>query len=76
MQKTIKARFKKGMIEPLEKLDLSEGEELLVTIKELPREDRFEKSMGGWKGTIDCEQLIKDIYESRRLSAKRPAVKL
>lgn len=40
-----------------------------------PKEGRFEKAMGGWKGIIDCEQLIKDIYESRRLSTKRPEVK-
>ena len=74
MQKTIKARFKKGMIEPLEKLDLEEGEELLVTIKGLPREDRFEKSMGGWKDIVDCEALLRDINESRKIS--RPEVKL
>ncbi len=72
----IKAKVSKGMIKPLEKLNLEEGKEITVTIKEIPLEDRFEKAMGGWKGTIDCEQLIKDIYESRRLSARRPEVKL
>ncbi len=55
MERTIRAKFKNGVIEPLEKLELEEG--------------RFEKAMGSWKGRIDCEQLIKDIYESRRLSA-------
>jgi predicted DNA-binding antitoxin AbrB/MazE fold protein len=76
MEKTIRAKFKKGMIEPLERLELEEGKEILVTIKDLPSEDRFVKAMGGWKGTIDCEELLKDIYESRRISAKRPGVKL
>jgi len=72
----IKAKVSKGMIKPLEKLNLEEGKEITVTIKEIPLEDRFSKAMGGWKGTIDCEQLIKDIYESRRLFARRPEVKL
>jgi predicted DNA-binding antitoxin AbrB/MazE fold protein len=70
MERTIRAKYRNGVIEPLEKLDLEEGKEFLITVKEpLVSEDRFEKSMGSWKGTIDCEQLIKDIYESRRLSA-------
>ncbi|MCP8313122.1 MAG: DUF104 domain-containing protein [archaeon] len=76
MEKTIRAKSKKGIIEPLEKLELEEETEISITIKEVPKEDRFEKSMGGWKGLVDCEQLIKDIYKSRRLSAKRPEVRL
>ena len=70
MERTIRAKYRNGVTEPLEKLDLEEGKEFLITVKEpLISEDRFEKSMGSWKGAIDCEQLIKDIYESRRLSA-------
>ena len=76
MEKTLKGKFRKGVIEPLEKLELEEGEEIFITIKEPPKEDRFEKSFGIWKGTVDCDQLIKDIYESRRLSSRRPEVKL
>ena len=76
MEKTIKVKVKKGLLEPLEKLELEEGKEILVTLRELPQEDRFERAMGGWKDTIDCEALLKDIYESRRLSAERPEVKL
>ena len=76
MEKTIRARFSNGVIKPLEVLNLEEGKELLITVKDLTPEDRFEKAMGSWKDTIDCEQLIKDIYESRRLSSQRPEVKL
>jgi len=77
MERTIRAKFKNGIIVPLEKLELEEGKEFLITVRELSiSEDRFEKAMGSWKGTIDCEQLIKDIYESRRLSAARPGVRL
>ncbi len=76
MEKTIKAKFSNGVIRPLEVLDVEEGKELIITVKELSPEDRFEKAMGSWRNTIDCDQLIKDIYESRRFSAQRPEVKL
>ena len=69
MEKTIRAKFRDGIIEPLEKLEIEEGEEFLITVKiPMSPEHRFEKAMGSWKGKIDCEQLIKDIYESRRSS--------
>ena len=74
MQKTIKARFKKGMIEPLEKLELDEGSEIFVTIKKLPKKDRFERAAGGWRDLVDCEALLRDINESRKIT--RPEVKL
>ena len=67
VKKTIRARFSKGMIEPLEKLDLEEGKEILVTIRETSLEDRFLKAAGAWKGTIDAEKLIEDIYRDRLL---------
>ena len=73
MGKTIRARFSKGVIEPLEKVDIDEGKELMVTIMEVPsrtKEDVFEKSAGAWKGTIDAEKLIKDIYEDRLISTR------
>ena len=75
MEKTIKVKFKKGIIEPLEKLELEEGKEFLITIKELPLKDGFKKAAGGWKETIDCEKLIEDIYKDRLLRT-RPEVKL
>lgn len=75
MEKTIRAKFKGGIIEPLEKLEIEEDKEVLITIKELPSEDRFVKAAGGWKGTIDCEKLIEDIYKDRLLKT-RSEVKL
>lgn len=76
MEKTIKARFLEGIFKPLEKVELEEGKEVLVTIREIPKEtkDAFEKAAGSWKGLVDTERLIKDIYESRRIRA--PEVKL
>ena len=71
MGKTIRARFSKGVIEPLEKVDMAEGKEITVTIMNFPlkpKEDGFEKAAGAWKGTIDAGKLIADIYSDRLLS--------
>jgi hypothetical protein len=48
--------------EPLEKLEMGEGKELIVTIKKkiIRPEDAFERSAGKWKGTIDAEALIEN----------------
>ena len=66
---TIRARFKHGVIEPLENVGLRDGEEIVLTIvrqrETEDAQDAFRKSRGGWKGLIDCEKLKKDIYESR-----------
>jgi predicted DNA-binding antitoxin AbrB/MazE fold protein len=76
--KTIRARFSEGIIKPLEKLEIEEGKEIIVTIKEKPfrvREDAFERSAGRWKGTIDAEALIENIYADR-LIRQRSEIKL
>lgn len=73
MGTTVKARFTKGVIEPLEKLEIEEGKEITITIIEIPAvdgTDAFERSAGGWKGTIDAEKLIEDIYASRLISTR------
>jgi len=74
MSRTIKAKFSNGVIEPLEKLNLDEGEEITVTIAEIPMSSGdagFEKSAGGWKGLIDAEKLKKNIYADRLISIRR-----
>ncbi len=61
---TIRARYSKGIIEPLEQVEIAEGREITITIVETSLEsedDDFEKSAGGWEGTIDAEKLIRDI---------------
>jgi len=75
--KTIKARYRNGVIEPLEDIDIEDGTEITITVSE-PIADAAEgikRSFGGWKGLIDADQFLKDIYESRRIST-RPEVKL
>ncbi len=71
--KTVRARFSGGVLKPLEPLKLREGEEVTVNILSVPsRPDfrAFSRSAGGWKGTIDAEKLIRDIYESRLISTR------
>ena len=36
MAREVKARFSQGKIEPLEKLDLKEGEEAVILVKDAP----------------------------------------
>lgn len=74
---TVKARFSKGVIKPLEKVDIEEGKEITITITitimEIPSKHKLEalrKSAGAWKGTIDAEKLIEDIYADRLLSTR------
>ena len=78
MADTIRARVKAGMLELLEKVDLPEGTEVTVTIREdAPVLDReaFRRSAGGWKDTVDADALIANIYDSRLIST-RPVPKL
>ncbi|HDD04968.1 MAG TPA: DUF104 domain-containing protein [Candidatus Aenigmarchaeota archaeon] len=79
MIKEIKARFSKGVIEPLEKLDLEEGEELKITISPISKKksvtEALRKTFGGWKDLIDAEELKKNIY-SDRLITTRPEPRL
>lgn len=67
MAREIRGRFSKGKIEPLEKLDLKEGDEVIITIsEEKPASGAFERAAGGWKGTLDFDAYLKDLYASRR----------
>ncbi|MGH2494486.1 MAG: hypothetical protein ACRDIV_07260 [Ktedonobacteraceae bacterium] len=34
--------------------------------------DAFLSAAGGWKGLVDADKLLADIYESRELSTKPP----
>ena len=75
---TIRARVTRGMLELLEKVDLPEGKEVSVTIIETPpiRDlEAFRRSAGSWKGTIDAEALIENIYADR-LRLTRPIPRL
>ena len=78
MRRTIRARIKGGVLEPLEPIDVPEGTEMTVTLFDLPSPedlDAFRRSAGSWKGTIDADALIRNIYADR-LIAGRPEPRL
>lgn len=71
----VRARFHKGKIEPLEPLDLPDGEEILVTISGRARSrenlvDALRATAGAWRGLVDAEDLKRRIYEDRLLSTR------
>jgi predicted DNA-binding antitoxin AbrB/MazE fold protein len=77
MVREIRARYSNGKIEPLEPLELEEGEEVIVTVPE-PRDqvarlrEALRASAGAWEGLVDTDALLRDIYESRRSSRPSP----
>ena len=78
MSGTVRARVKRGHLELLEKVDIPEDTEVSVTIIETPgarSADGLRRSAGGWKGLIDADALIDNIY-SDRLVSTRPVPKL
>jgi len=52
-------------LELLEKVDLPEGQEVTITILDIPSsedQEAFRCSTGKWKGHVDAEALIRTIY--------------
>lgn len=78
MAGTVRARVGRGVLELLKKVELPEGKEVSVTILDVPSstdKEAFRRAAGGWKGTVDAEALIKNIYADRLIST-RPVPKL
>ncbi|MYA18897.1 MAG: DUF104 domain-containing protein [Chloroflexi bacterium] len=71
-----RARYSKGVLEPLEALDLKEGAEVSLSIEETPSRERkleaLRRSAGGWKGNSDPEELKRMIYEARIAGSREP----
>ena len=74
---TVKARYRNGVIDPLEELNLADGAEITITVSEPSdiSEDGLNRSFGGWKGLIDAEEFLRNVYADRDIST-RPEVKL
>ena len=70
MGKEIRARFSRGKIELLETVELEEGEEIFITVRKAPSPaaagDAFRQAAGAWRGTLDFDAYLKDLYASRR----------
>jgi len=73
MTTTIRARFKGGVLEPLEEVTLPEGAEVTVTIDREPSAEdlaAFRRAAGSWRGKVDAETLIRNIYADRLISTR------
>ena len=73
----VRARYSKGVLEPLEAIDLEEGAEVSLSIKEEPSlespGEALRRSAGGWKGHHDDpDELIRMLYESRITGSREP----
>lgn len=75
---SFRARIKNGVLEPLEKIDLPEGTEVIVVVHRTPSNFDVEASRrtaGSWKDKVDADELIRNIYAAR-LIATRPEPRL
>ncbi len=73
MAGTVRGRIRKGAIEPDERVALPDGTKVTVTIVRVSAEepgDPFERAAGGWKGLIDADALIRNIYSDRLISTR------
>jgi hypothetical protein len=73
MGTTVRARVKGKMLEMLGNVNLPDGKEVTVTILEVPSREgheAFYAAAGAWKGALDAEALIRDIYHDRLLSTR------
>ena len=72
MDKMVRVRFSDGVFVPLEEIEMEERTKLTVFFENkylMPMEERirrFKSAAGGWKGRIDGEALIRQIYADRR----------
>jgi len=79
MSGTVRARMRRGHLELLEKVDLPEGREVSVTIIDTSDTDdaeAFTRAAGSWKGTVDADALIEQIYTDRGRPSDRPVPRL
>ena len=80
--KDVRAMFHRGKLVPLQPLDIKEGEVVTVRVEvETPEEraervkrgrDAMRRAAGGWKGLVDTDKLLKDIYEARAAGIELP----
>jgi hypothetical protein len=70
---TVRARVRRGSLDLLDRIPFREGDEVPVTISE-PVEardiDALRRAAGAWKGLLDADALIADIYADRLISTR------
>jgi predicted DNA-binding antitoxin AbrB/MazE fold protein len=80
MTRTTKARFSKGVFEPLEPVVtelVKEGEEVTITIETASTTssgDPLRETAGGWRDLIEAEALKEAIYRDRLVVPRRATV--
>ena len=69
MLRIIRAKFTGGALKPLERLDLEEGAEVILSIEDAPTSDEVAQALrttaGAWKGKHDPEELKRVLHEAR-----------
>ena len=69
MIQKLKATYSDGVFKPTGRVDLDDGAEVIISVSdENDSASDFKglaSSAGGWKDTVDCDQLLRDIYDSR-----------
>lgn len=71
--RTVRARVRGGSLDLLDRIPLNDGDEVVVTISEpTPRKDleALRSVAGAWKGLIDADELIANIYADRLISTR------
>ncbi len=73
MLREVRAKFIHGKLELMEDLGLSEGEEVTILMKDSDKARdnaeaiaAFEQSAGSWEGTLDFDEFLREIRESRK----------
>ncbi|GBF09937.1 hypothetical protein apy_16620 [Aeropyrum pernix] len=62
--KVVRARYEKGVLRPLEPLELSEGEEVLVRIERLKEKEKIVEEFYGKRGPAPKELLDEFMLEA------------
>jgi len=73
LSETIRVRVKDGVLEPLERMNLPEGKEVVISVVavvEDPDEEAFLRSAGSWEGLVNAEEFIRQVYEDRLLNSR------
>ena len=74
MVQTVTAKYEDGFLKPTTALDLDEGDVVVVAVsgRRMTTEDveASRSAAGAWKGRVDCENLIEEIYGGRLKSSR------
>lgn len=76
--RSVRARYRNGVLEPLDDVGLQEDQEVLLTFQQQATtddadSDAFVDAAGGWADMFeDPEQFIRQIYQARLDGSREP----